>query len=265
MTEQNRLENSGDAPGAGPDSRVDDLLVEGLEKYFQGQYEDAIHLWTRVLFLDRSHASARGYIDRARSAIVERQRRAEESLQHVAALLEQGRTNEARLQLQQATTVLGEDERTAALRLGLERLERAFGGPPRIRAAAEPVKVSWEVWLSTRVTVRAWLAAAAVVVVTVVLVSINVPGLGLGVGPAAVIPSPTLSAAPVTVPSHAEVALVRARTLYARGRLAEALQVLDRIEPEQIFRDETDRLRIDIQRLLLAAAGERRGPLEGPR
>jgi tetratricopeptide (TPR) repeat protein len=264
MSEQNRLANSGDAPGAGPDSRVDDLLVEGLDKYFQGQYEDAIHLWTRVLFLDRSHASARGYIDRARSAIVERQRRAEESLQHVAALLEQGRTHEARLQLQQATRVLGEDERTAALRLGLERLERAFGGPPRIRAAAEPVNVSWEAWLSTRVTVRAWLAAAAVVVVTVVLVSINVPGLGLGV-PVAVIPSPTLSAAPVTVPSHAEVALVRARTLYSRGRLAEALQVLDRIEPEQIFRDETDRLRIDIQRLLLAAAGERRGPLEGPR
>ena len=263
MTEQNRLAHSGDAPGAGPDSRVDDLLVEGLDKYFQGQYEDAIHLWTRVLFLDRSHASARGYIDRARSAIVERQRRAEESLQHVAALLEQGRTHEARLQLQQATSVLGEDERTAALRLGLERLERAFGGPPRIRAAADPVKVSWDTWLSTRVTVRAWLAAAAVVVVTVVLVSLNVPGLG--VGPAAVIPSPTLSAAPVTVPSHAEVALVRARTLYARGRLAEALQVLDRIEPEQSFRDETDRLRIDIQRLLLAAAGERRGPLEGPR
>lgn len=244
---------------------MDDLLVEGLDRYFLGQYEDAIHLWTRVLFLDRSHASARGYIDRARSAIVERQRRAEESLQHVAALLEQGRTDDARLHLQQAASVLGEDERTAALRLGLERLERAFGGPPRIRAAADPVVVSWHAWLSTQVTVRAWLAAAVVVVVTVVLVSSQVPGLGVGVSPLAIMPSPTLSAAPVTVPSHAEVALVRARTLYARGRLAEALQVLDRIEPEQIFRDETDRLRIDIQRLLLAAAGERRGPLEGPR
>ena len=244
---------------------MDDLLVEGLDKYFRGQYADAVHIWTRVLFLDRSHASARGYIDRARSAIVERERRAEESLSHVGALLDQGRTNEARAQLHQATSVLGEDERTAALRLGLERLERAFGGPPRIRVVADPMVVSWNAWLSTRVTVRAWLAAAAVVVVTVVLFSINVPGLGWDVGPAAVIPLPTLAAASVTVPSHAEVALVRARTLYSRGRLAEALQVLDRIEPEQIFRDETDRLRIDIQRLLLAAAGERRGPLEGPR
>ena len=56
------------------------LLVDGLERYFNGRYEDAIHLWTRVLFLDRSHARARAYIDRARTALAERQRRAEEML-----------------------------------------------------------------------------------------------------------------------------------------------------------------------------------------
>jgi tetratricopeptide (TPR) repeat protein len=256
---------SPDATGSG-DSRIEHLLVEGLDRYFLGQFEDAIHLWTRVLFLDRTHTSARAYIDRARGAIVERQRRAEESLEHVASLLDQGRSAEARVQLQNAVDVLGDDERTAGLRLRVERLERAFAGAPRIRAAAEPAPVRWGAWLSDRLTIKSWLAAAVVVVATVVLSSSGVRAR-LGVGPASAPLAPTLSSASVPVMSRGEVALVRARTLYARGRLAEALDVLDRVEFEQITRDESDRLRVDIQRLLLATAGQRspRDERQGPR
>ncbi len=60
------------------DARVEDLLLTGLDHYFAGQHELAISVWTRVLFLDRGHARARAYIDRARSAIAERQREGEE-------------------------------------------------------------------------------------------------------------------------------------------------------------------------------------------
>ena len=56
------------------DARVEDLLLAGLDHYFAGQYELAISVWTRVLFLNHGHARARAYIDRARSAIAERQR-----------------------------------------------------------------------------------------------------------------------------------------------------------------------------------------------
>ena len=260
MTDLKRHDaTSADATSSGQDSRVEDLLVEGLDRYFLGQYEDAIHLWTRVLVLDRSHTSARAYIDRARGAIVERQRRAEESLQHVTELLDQGRSAEARTQLQQAADILGEDERTAALRLRLERLERAFGGPPRIRAVPEPPVVRWGSWLSDRLTFKTWLAAAVLVVATVVLTSSGVRAR-LGVGPESTVPAPTLSPGPVPVIGRAEVALVRARALYARGRLAEALDVLDRVEFEQITREESDRLRVDIQRLLLATASRSTTP-----
>jgi tetratricopeptide (TPR) repeat protein len=255
MTEPKRRDVTAVPQGTGQDSRVDDLLVEGLDRYFLGEFEDAIHLWTRVLFLDRSHASARAYIDRARGAIVERQRRAEETLQHVAVMLEQGRVREARHQLQQAVDALGEDERTAALRLRLERLDRVFADGPRIRAAEEPPAVRWQNWLSERLTLRTWLMAAGLVVLTVFLATNDVRGLvGGEVGSA--IPAPTLSSAPVPVPSAEEVSLVRARTLYARGRLAEALQALDRVKFDQAAREETDRLRVDIQRLLLSAASE---------
>lgn len=263
MTDPKRHDaTSADAAGTGQESRVEDLLVEGLDRYFLGQYEDAIHLWTRVLFLDRSHASARAYIDRARGAILERQRRSEEALQHVAALLDQGRPAEARVHLQQAAAALGEDERTAALRLRLERLERVFGGGPRIRGAAEPAVVRWGSWVSERLTIRTWLAAAVLVVMASLLASNGVRAR-LGVVGGVAVPAPTLSPGPVPVLSHADVALVRARTLYGRGRLAEALDVLNRVEFEQIARDESDRLRVDIQRLLLASADEGRAPGDG--
>lgn len=263
MTDPKRHDAKFDAGSdAGSDSRVDELLVDGLDRYFQGQYEDAIHLWTRVLFLDRSHASARAYIDRARGAIVERQRRAEEALQHVVALLDQGRVSEARQSLPQVTATLGEDERTAALRLRLERLEIAVGGGPRIRAAEDVLVVRRGAWLLDHLTMRTWLAAAALVVVTVVLVSVG-QRTQQGARAGAAVPAPTLSAAPVPTLTPSEVALIRARALYARGRLAEALRTLDRIKSGQAGRDESDRLRVDIQRLLLAAAGEGRVPGDG--
>ena len=54
--------------GADDDARIEHLLVTGLDHYFAGEFEPAINLWTRVLFLDRTHDRARAYIERARSA-----------------------------------------------------------------------------------------------------------------------------------------------------------------------------------------------------
>jgi hypothetical protein len=56
---------------------IEQLLLAGLDQYFSGHYEQAIHVWTRVFFLDRGHARARAYIERARGALAEKQREAE--------------------------------------------------------------------------------------------------------------------------------------------------------------------------------------------
>jgi hypothetical protein len=64
--------NSGDRAAL-----IEQLLLAGLDQYFSGHYEQAIHVWTRVFFLDRGHARARAYIERARGALAERQREAE--------------------------------------------------------------------------------------------------------------------------------------------------------------------------------------------
>ena len=237
--------------GADPDrdSRVESLLVEGLDRYFIGRYEDAVHIWTRVLFLDRSHPRARAYIDRARTALAERQRRSDELLHASQTLLDQGRTIAARQLLSEAIAVTGDDERAAALRMRLDRAERAQTGlpgrdvaqvsTPEVDALLPAPLVWWSVIVATALA-TAWLIARP------------------AWQPAESAAAPAVVAASaVPVLNSSDVALVRARTLYARGRLAEALRALDRVTSDSALRAEADQLRVEIQRLLLAADGSR--------
>ena len=65
--------------------------------------------------------------------------------------------------------------------------------------------------------------------------------------------------------TSADVALIRAQTLYTRGRLAEALQALDRVGPESPSRPAADELRLQIQQLLLASSRDLSGRTADPR
>ena len=228
------------------------LLVEGLEHYFSGRFEDAIHIWTRVLFLDRSHARARAYIDRARSAIAERQRRAEALLHESDELLAQGRTAAARQLLSQAIATTGDDERAAAVRVKLERLERAYAAAPQrpADAATTGVAPAWRMprWRGAPLAVVLLTAAAVIGVLSVPDVQ---HWLGLRQSDRVITPATQVTRLPVM--SSGEVALVRARSLYGRGRLAEALQALDRVSVDSPVRAAADQLRVEIQQILLAS------------
>ncbi len=262
MVDPRRLESepvldSRDA--ADRDSRAEALLVDGLDRYFNGRYEDAIHLWTRVLFLDRSHARARAYIDRARTALAERQRRAEEMLQASRDLLEQGQTAAARDLLTEVVAASGDDEQVSALRLRLERVERVHAtvqpladmtSTPAAPAPAEAVP-GW-LWPKRSRSVMAIGAGATGCVLLALTLSSAGVQEWLGLRSAREGLRPAVGAAALQVLSGGEVALVRARTLVDRGRLAEALQALDRVSPDSVQRPAADRLRADIQQLLLA-------------
>jgi hypothetical protein len=64
-------------PSSSRDQRIEHLLLAGLDRYFAGELERAIQVWSRVFFLDRGHPRARAYIERARAAIAEGQREVE--------------------------------------------------------------------------------------------------------------------------------------------------------------------------------------------
>jgi hypothetical protein len=278
------------ASGSDRDAKIEQLLLIGLDHYFVGRYELAINVWTRALFLDRSHARARAYIDRARSAQAERQRESEELLQNGVAAFQRGEGDEARRLLQAAIDGGAPSEEALAVLDRLNRLEPAAppAASPRSERAAR-----------TRLP-RTALAAPRSVTGTLGLGALVVLALAAGIGalgglsagkelldvrsiialarvaarpdpaPAAV-SAPIARETPLPLPRRGETALLRARTLAANGHLRDALTALDEVRFTDIQRPDADRLRADIQHQLLALTplpagdadrekGERRTP-----
>src|SRR5262245_46063319 len=156
------------ASEADREAKIERLLLAGLDHYFSTRYEEAINIWTRALFLDRSHARARAYIERARSALAERQRESEELLHSGVAAFNRGEGSEARRLLQAALNQGAPPEEALAILDRLNRLDQgtAPSVPPatavRNRVRLQP--------LADRVTGGsrgAWAALALLVMIIV--------------------------------------------------------------------------------------------------
>lgn len=256
----------GDALGlsgeADREARIEQLLLSGLDHYFAGEYERAISVWTRVTFLERHHDRARAYIERARSALAERQRELDEMVHTGVAAYNGGEMDKARNLLTQAVQK-GSD----TAHVFLDRLNRVGtpGAAGDLPSAPVPVRRSMtHARIVSEPRRMRWVAfgAGAAIVAAVMLVG----GLPIGTwlselqssAPPAAAVSPVLEPLPVVRAS--ESALDRAHALRADGRLHDALRTLDTIDMADPFRAEADRLRADIQRDQLAAAGIATGP-----
>ena len=249
-------------PESGPgdadrEARIEQLLLSGLDHYFAGQHERAISVWTRVVFLERHHDRARAYIERARSALAERQRESEEVLETGVTAYNAGEIEKARDFLTRAAEA-GSD----TAHVFLDRLNRMGAGAGAADARPNPVAArrpaaARRIPLPPRRT--GWIAAG--VAAAALAVAMLVGGLPIGswlselqgTVPAALAPSPIEE--PLPVVRGSETALARARALHADGHLQDALRALDRVDLADPFRADADRLRADIQRDLLAAAG----------
>ena len=113
------------------EARIEELLLSGLDHYFGGQYERAISVWTRIVFLDRHHDRARAYIERARSALAERQRESDECLHDGVVAYNAGEIDKARELLTRAL-----EQGSDAAGVFLDRLNRV--GPVGLTADAHP-------------------------------------------------------------------------------------------------------------------------------
>src|SRR3954468_25051429 len=131
------------ASDADRDAKIEQLLLAGLDHYFAAHYDHAISVWTRVLFLDRSHARARAYIDRARSALAERQRHSEELLQRGVDAFQRGDGDEARRLVQAAIDGGAPADEALAVLERLNRLDPVLSTDPQSNARPvrrEPVR-----------------------------------------------------------------------------------------------------------------------------
>jgi len=245
---------SGEPGAAGREARIEQLLLSGLDAYFTGHYEQAIDIWTRVSFLDRGHGRARAYIERARSAIAERQRESEELLHKGVAAFQEGRLEVARTLLAQAVEQGGPSDAALALVQRLRRLEpmaeppsavsrRAFlgrGGSGAVTSIGGDVR-----WLPTLLGCAGaiTLVAAVASVVTTFLAERPVVD--------AESPLPALADA-LPVPEPSEGVMQRARRLHDAGRSREALRLLESVRLGDPLRVEVDRLRESIERRVLS-------------
>jgi tetratricopeptide (TPR) repeat protein len=241
------------------DAKIEQLLLAGLDHYFTGQYEQAINIWTRALFFDRSHARARAYIERARRAQAERQRESEELLHTGTAAYRRGDVKEARRLLQAAL------DAGAPLELAFPMLERlnqiepmpALAAPSRAhRAAPATVHRSATAPVPSRVTPLAVTASLLVLVVAGIatlvatrpdwrsLISLAPPTVAASLAPVA-------REAVLAIPTRGEMALARARRLAAGGELHDALSALDLVRATDSQKIDADQLRAEIQRQLL--------------
>lgn len=244
------------------DARIEEFLLAGLDHYFAEQYELAINVWTRVLFIDRGHARARAYIERARSAIAERQRKGDELLQTGTAALDRGDAEAARQFVASAVEYGASSDEALTLMARIDRLEAATQPstvPVRqeaIRAeAGAPVRIPAATrlkWLGVGLCAGVILGAAALA------------GFLQGALPATFfsrpesLPVSTLNA-PLPVPTAAEIALTRGQALFAKGQLHQALAVLAEIPEGDPLRTRADELVSAIQRQLLAVSRSRYG------
>jgi hypothetical protein len=257
------------------DARVEQLLLQGLDHYFAHEYDTAIHVWTRVLFLDRGHARARAYIERARGAVAERLRESEELLDLGVAAFDRGDTGDAR-ELLTAAASQGAPPEVALSYLGrLDRLEPPRPAAPPVAAPADRAHpVVTRAPLTVRqVFVRAALAGAGVVlfaVVTwgaIVLLELTEVPSALRLKHRAPVAASGAFDEPLPVPRMADLVLARARAQFAAGFLADALRTLSAIGPDDPVQPDADRLRTEIDRLLLAtaAAPSPEAPVLAPR
>jgi len=251
------------APGQVPEhereARVEELLLGGLDHYFAGHYDLAINVWTRVLFLDRGHARARAYIERARSAVSERQRKGEELIHTGADAFNRGESETARRLLISAVEQGAGTEEAIALLARLDRLAAAGVRQerrpdtlvPSIQGSAEAADGSARSWIAW--TVGGTIAGATVVALLLGIYGLPRPSWLPFAGSPAARAAMRANDESVPVPSASEVWLARAQAHKDRGHLRDALSALDAITPGDKRSAEAERLRAEIQAALLAA------------
>jgi tetratricopeptide (TPR) repeat protein len=248
------------------DAKIEQLLLVGLDHYFAAHYELAINVWTRALFLDRSHARARAYIERARSALAERQRESEELLQNGVAAFRRGDGDEARRLLHAAIDSGAPSEEALAVLDRMNRLETA--APPAAASRSdrrnrdEAPRAAGRSSRSVGGLIAFLVLGAGIVGLAVFAASRDqidwrslvdlARSAGRVAAPAATVSPPVAREIALPLPRRGETALGQARTLAASGRLHDALAILESIRHTDLQKADAELLRGDIHRQLLA-------------
>lgn len=232
-------------------ARIEQLLVSGLDEYFAGRLDQAVNVWTRVLFLDRSNDRARAYIDRARRAQGERQRESESLVHQGLQAFDEGDVDAARALLTAAVDRGAPQEQALPVLRRIGFLEQAAG-----TTAIAPKRPRWRraapSGTGSQTGSRLW--PWAIVALAPLLLGVVAWRVNAAAGPTQVRAPYEPPAAALPVPAPSEGTVRRARTLFETGRLTDALTLLERVDPADAAYGDVQALRARIQQELLRSA-----------
>lgn len=253
MSEPLRTTSADRAPSseAEREALIERLLLAGLDEYFAGKHEQAINIWTRVAFLEGGQGRARAYIERARGALAESQRRSEELVHTGVAAYHAGDLQAARDLLNRALDEGGANETALVFLQRLSRLEAATKAP-EVPGARRLLRRSRRD-PSSPADATNWFATiiASAALAGAILMAAQPVASWLSEMPTAQSSIATQAPEPLPIVRGGEVRLARARQLYADGRLRDALRLLDEIGVADPLRADADRVKAEVQRDLL--------------
>lgn len=259
MSEPLRAAPAGDGSAeADREALIERLLLAGLDHYFDGQYEQAVNVWTRVGFLERGHGRARAYIERARGALAERQRQSEELLDRGVDAYRDGDLTTARDLLTRAVAGGGSETALVFLqRLGLAEagLAAATPLPGDGAGSSRPVDRPSHRQAQSSAARSNWMATIIVSAALAGAILLAAQPIASWLGDQAVADTGRGGAKPsepTPIIRAAELRLASARDLYQQGRLRDALRTLDGIDRGDPIRADADALTATIQSALLA-------------
>ncbi len=242
---------------AGRNARIEQLLLSGLDHYFAGRYEQAIDIWTRIVFLERRHGRAHAYIERARSALAERQRESDELVHRGAEAYHQGRVDAAKALLQEAVARGGPSDTAQVLLHQVSRLGPVAPADPDAestvgrsthRSSRSTGNVAPMRWVPTLLACAAAVFAVAALAGPLTSMVMEWPTGGT------TMPAP-MPRQPLPVAEPSEGRIRQARTLHDAGRSREALRLLETVRLGDPLRPEADGLRASIAQAILNTAG----------
>jgi tetratricopeptide (TPR) repeat protein len=271
-----------DTPEAPPKSS--ELLRQGDELYLLGHYHEAIHVWTRILFLDRGNPDARLRIDQAKDAVAERQRRLDSQVAEASGLFESGEIHEARARVRSVLALDGRHSEALHLESAIEALDRRndperetspAAHPPAAMPAASPPGVVFRVPKGPRrpsaragrpVTSRFQMTAFVLVALLLFASSLlylqvnwdSIVSDGASRAPAGPTMTPVVlpDRLAASVPDLSQLRYYNGERLFAQGRYREALRELSLVDRDSKVMSSARSLILRIEDRLLRGAME---------
>ena len=258
-----------DPDTVGAPRTVGGLLEQGRGLFRRGRLQQAIHVWTRILFLDRNNRAARVAIEQAKSVIAERQREMDALVLEAARRAAAGDRRGAQKRL---ARVLALDPRHAEGRGLWEKIEEqtrrgearsgslALAGSPaedaspsQRRRVVAPSSIKTESTSPLKMAAF-FFSALCLFAAGAVYVHLNwdflvSDGRPLDLGNAE--PNQPDLDAPTSLPSLSELHYFNGTRLYTKGSYREALSELALVDPENPNFEEARSLILRIEGRLL--------------